>query len=253
MSSTKTALITGGGTRIGRYFALILAELGFNIALHYNSSKGEAEQVAEAVRRAGRVCELFHCDFLTDEAESLIARVQTKMEGLSLLINSASVYTPAKISDTSRALIEEQFAVNFIVPFLLTKCFSERVAKGCIINILDNKITMQQSPYAAYSLSKKAFADFNKLAALELAPNIRVNAIAPGVILPASERTSDYLQWRYQGIPMQRQGELEELGLALKYLLSNTFVTGQILFVDGGESINFEGRHSENFPTNKSI
>lgn len=90
------------------------------------------------------------------------------------------------------------------------------------------------------------------MAAVELAPAIRVNAIAPGVILPAEVRTSDYLEWRRDGIPLKRQGAIEELGQALDYLLENRFATGQTLFVDGGESINIVGRHSENYPGHRS-
>lgn len=85
------------------------------------------------------------------------------------------------------------------------------------------------------------------MAALEFAPRIRINGLAPGVVLPASQRTSDYVQWRIEGIPLKQQGEPAHLVQALYYLLDNTFVAGQILFVDGGESINIEGRHSENY------
>ena len=83
--------------------------------------------------------------------------------------------------------------------------------------------------------------------ALEFAPRIRINGIAPGVVLPASQRTSAYIEWRIEGIPLKRQGHPEHLVQALHYLLDNPFVAGQILFVDGGESINLEGRHSENY------
>ncbi|MGO1426069.1 MAG: SDR family oxidoreductase, partial [Halomonas sp.] len=130
---------------------------------------------------------------------------------------------------------------------LLTRHFAETVQEGQVINIIDNKVAYHQYPYAAYLLSKKSLAEMTRMAALEFAPRIRINGLAPGVVLPASQRTSDYVQWRIEGIPLKQQGEPAHLVQALYYLLDNTFVAGQILFVDGGESINLEGRHSENY------
>ena len=99
----------------------------------------------------------------------------------------------------------------------------------------------------AYLLSKKSLAEFTRLAAIEYAPHVRVNAIAPGVILPGSERTSDYLAWRIEGIPLKMQGKADHLLRAMNYLLANEFVTGQILTVDGGEGINHQGLNAEQF------
>jgi NAD(P)-dependent dehydrogenase (short-subunit alcohol dehydrogenase family) len=116
-----------------------------------------------------------------------------------------------------------------------------------VINILDNKIAFQQFSYAAYLLSKKSLADFTRIAAIEYAPNIRINAIAPGVILPGDQRTSDYLAWRVEGIPLKTQGEVEHLIKAMQYIINNDFITGQILVVDGGEGINHQGQNAEQF------
>lgn len=248
MSAHPAALVTGGATRVGRYFATLLAARGYHIALHYNSSAAEAEQVAQEIRGQGRDCETFACDFRQDEVEALAAQAAERFPGLCLLVNSASAYTPADIVDTDRALLEEQFAVNLFAPFLLSKGYARSVGRGLIVNILDNKIAYQQHPYAAYLLSKKTFAEFTRMAAVEFAPRIRVNGIAPGVILPAQTRSSDYIEWRKQGIPLRRQGAVEDLGRALGYLIDSEFVTGQILAVDGGESVDLVGRHSENYP-----
>ena len=96
-------------------------------------------------------------------------------------------------------------------------------------------------------LSKKSLADFTKIAAIEFAPKIRVNAIAPGVILPGDQRTTDYLAWRVEGIPLKKQGEVEDLLKAMKYIINSNFITGQILTVDGGEGINHQGLNAEQF------
>lgn len=243
----KAALITGGATRLGRHFAEYLAEVGYDIALHVNSSHQEAEIVVKVIRAKGRKCEIFHCNFLTDDLEALIQSVKQRFPGFNLLLNSASVYEPAPIGTTELALLERQFRVNLFTPLLLTRYFAHAVQVGQVINIIDNKIAYHQYPYAAYLLSKKSLAELTRMAALEFAPRLRINGIAPGVVLPAAQRISDYVEWRIEAIPVNHQGKPNHLVQALHYLLENSFVTGQILFVDGGESINMEGRHSENY------
>ncbi|MDW5376134.1 SDR family oxidoreductase [Halomonas sp. HP20-15] len=244
----KAALVTGGATRIGRFFAMHLAQQGYDVALHYHHSSEQATQVAEAIRDMGQACECLPCDFRQGDVETLISRSRARFPGLCVLVNSASAYAAAAIAETSGALLEEQFAVNLFAPFRLTRSFAKEIGEGDIVNILDNKIAFNQPAYAAYLLAKKSLGELTRMAALELAPRIRVNAIAPGVVLPASVRSDDYLAWRRGGIPLARQGELDELGQALDYLLKNRFVAGQTLFVDGGESLKREGRHSENYP-----
>nr|WP_298056407.1 SDR family NAD(P)-dependent oxidoreductase [uncultured Halomonas sp.] len=243
----QAALVTGGATRLGRYFSEALADAGYDIALHVNRSREEAEEVASVIRAKGRECEIFPCDFLSDDLSDLLQSATQRFPGLNLLLNSASAYEPAPIAATELAMLETQFRVNMFTPLLLTRHFAEAVEKGQVINIIDNKVAYHQYPYAAYLLSKKSLAEATRMAALEFAPRIRINGIAPGVVLPASQRTSDYLEWRIDGIPLKRQGDPDHLVQALHYVLNNAFVAGQILFVDGGESINLEGRHSENY------
>lgn len=247
----QAAVITGGATRLGRHFAEALADAGFDIALHVNRSRDEAEDVASNIRAKGRACEIFHCDFLSEhlneELSNLIQAAKQRFPGLNLLLNSASAYEPAPIAKTELAMLETQFRVNMFTPLLLTRHFAEAVEEGQVINIIDNKVAYHQYPYAAYLLSKKSLAEMTRMAALEFAPRIRINGLAPGVVLPASQRTNDYVQWRIEGIPLKQQGAPAHLVQALYYLLDNPFVAGQILFVDGGESINLEGRHSENY------
>lgn len=247
----KAALITGGATRLGRHFAEALSDAGYDIALHVNRSRQEAEEVADGIRAKGRECEIFSGDFLSDdvsnELRQLVLSSKRRFPGLSLLLNSASAYEPATIAATELAMLETQFRVNMFTPLLLTRYFAETVHEGQVINIIDNKVAYHQYPYAAYLLSKNSLAEMTKMAALEFAPRLRINGIAPGVVLPASQRTSDYIAWRAEGIPLKRQGDPNHLVQALHYLINNTFIAGQILFVDGGESMNLVGRHSENY------
>jgi pteridine reductase len=166
---------------------------------------------------------------------------------LGVLVNSASIYESGTISQTSEEQLDRMWAVNFKAPFFLMKAFRQRVGRGSIVNVLDNKIAFNQYHYAAYLSSRKALADLTKMAALEFAPGIRVNAVAPGVIMPAATRTEEYLRWRRQAIPVSEIGHSSHVCEAVGYLLTNQFLTGQILFVDGGEAIDVVGRNATTF------
>jgi len=241
------ALVTGAATRLGLAFARSLAERGYDIALHYNRSADDADRAASLIRSQGVACQTFQRDLGGDDPGVLVDEVVARFPALSALINCASAYAPGTIAETTPALLKEQFAVNFFAPFLLTRGFAEHVTRGCVINIVDNKIAFQQNHYAAYLLSKKSLAELTRLAAVEFAPKLRVNAIAPGVVLPGEQRSDDYIAWRLEAIPAARQGRVEELIMALDYLLTNEFVTGQVLFVDGGEGLNQRGRHAQDY------
>lgn len=246
-----TALVTGGATRLGFAFAHALADAGFNIALHYHSSENDALKAAKEIEGLGVSCATFKFDLATEQPELLIEQVCEKLPSLQILVNNASSYEAGSISKTNLAMLQKQFSTNFFAPFLLTKAFadqcSQRCTKGSVVNILDNKIAFQQYNYAAYLLSKKTLGEFTQLAAMEFAPDIRVNAIAPGVILPGENRTDDYIKWRISGIPLDKQGKTNQLIKALHYLLDNDFVTGQVLMVDGGESLNHLGKNAEQY------
>jgi len=169
------------------------------------------------------------------------------LSALKLSLNSASAYGAAPIKDSEPELVQSQFTVNLFAPLELIRQFSKAVNSGLVINIIDNKVAYHQYPYAAYLLSKKALAEATIMAAIEFAPAIRINGLSPGVVMPASVRSEDYVQWRIEGIPARRQGKPSHLCQALHYIIDNDFVVGQILTVDGGEGINIEGRHSENY------
>jgi NAD(P)-dependent dehydrogenase (short-subunit alcohol dehydrogenase family) len=251
------ALVTGGATRLGFEFATALAIAGYDIALHYHRSSKLAESAAHKIKDTGVNCVTFQQDLTEPTAAQLIPSVLTEFPNCQVLINSASAYQAATIAETDLALLQQQFTVNFFAPFLLTQAFAqhwitrraESPTNSNVINILDNKIAFQQNSYAAYLLSKKSLAEFTQLSAIEYAPSVRINGIAPGVVMPGDSRTDDYIQWRLEGIPLKKQGSPTNLIKAMHYLLNNEFVTGQILTVDGGENINHVGLNAENFNT----
>ncbi len=244
----QAALVTGGAIRLGRHFALTLARAGYDIAIHYANSADAALQTADEVRAHGVECEIFQCDFLHGgDPAPLVDAVAERFPKLAVLVNCASIYNAAPIAETSLKMLQDEFQVNFFAPFMLCGAFADHVERGNIVNILDNKIQFQQYQYGAYLSAKKALGELTKMAAMEFAPRIRVNGIAPGVIMPGVTRSDAYIEWRNQGIPLARKGEAEELGKALLYLLDNEYVTGQQLFVDGGETVQHIGLNAEDY------
>jgi NAD(P)-dependent dehydrogenase (short-subunit alcohol dehydrogenase family) len=234
----KAALITGAGRRIGRAIAFSLASRGFQIALHINRSSAEAEKAADEMRSQGAVCGIFQSDFNDPAAPlDLIRAVHSRFPGLCLLINNASVFERASLRDTEPERFDRIFRINFRTPFFLIRDFSRICGKGHVVNILDTKISSRLVSYFAYSLSKKGLSDLTEMAAKELGPEIRVNGIAPGLILPSAGDTREHFERMGNGIPMRRPGSPEAVVSALDYLLDNAFVTGEILFVDGGEHV----------------
>jgi NAD(P)-dependent dehydrogenase (short-subunit alcohol dehydrogenase family) len=242
----RAALITGGAVRVGLHFAETLARQGYDIAIHYNSSEQKAQQAANRISETGVECAIFPFDFSGGEDPSLLIEQVVKVfPHLSLLVNCASIYNAAPIAETSLEMLKTEFMVNFFAPYMLCGAFARNVDKGNIINILDNKIAFQQYQYGAYLSAKKALAELTRMGAMEFAPRIRVNGIAPGVIMPGVTRTDDYIDWRVKGIPLKRQGQVEELGKAMLYILDNEYITGQHLYVDGGESLFHIGQNAE--------
>jgi NAD(P)-dependent dehydrogenase (short-subunit alcohol dehydrogenase family) len=246
------ALVTGGAVRLGRALALALAEAGYDIALHYGRSAEAAERTAAEIRARGVECRPFQLDLVdVDGIPGLLERARSALPGLRALVNSASAYTQATIDATTAAIFDQQLAVNLRAPFFFTQAFARQVGEGHVVNIIDNKIAFNQYQYAAYLLAKQALADLTRMAALEFAPRLRVNAVAPGVVLPAGTRSPEYIAWRVGGIPLRRQGAPADIARAVLYLLGSDFVTGQILTVDGGESLTGVGQNAAQFDQDK--
>jgi len=237
---TKTVLITGAAKRVGKAMAIHLAQQGWNIAIHYNTSGSEAMLFRDelATSYPGQQFEIFRADLnLTNEVEMLIPQVIQAMGSIGLLINNASVFEPAALGKTSTDFLDQQMNVNLRAPFILTRSFAHSFTSGVIVNFVDTRIVTNKSNFAAYSLSKKALWEMSKMAALEFGPAIRVNAIAPGLTLPPEEKGEDYLWKLAENIAMKRPGGLDPILKSLDYILNNDYLTGQLLFCDGGENL----------------
>lgn len=234
----NAALITGGAKRIGKEIALLLSALGYDIALHYNHSANEARQSAKQIQSNGVCCEIFKCDLKNEKSvSSLIPAVKKKFPDFNLLINSASIFEKSSLYNETNSIFDTHLAINLKAPYILSREFARICKKGQIINFLDTNISKNKTAYNAYLLSKKSLAEFTKLAAVEFAPNIRVNAIAPGLILPPKRKNTDYLERLARHIPLKRRGHPNQIALTVQFLIENDFVTGQTIFVDGGEHL----------------
>lgn len=236
----KTALITGAAKRVGKAMAFHLACQGWNIAIHYNTSAEDAILFQDELAKSypNQQFELFKADLNhAEEVEMLIPKVIQIMGTPNLLINNASVFEPARLGLTTTEFLDRQMNVNFKAPFILTRNFAQQIKHGIIINFVDTRIVNNKSNFAAYSLSKKALWEMSKMAALEFGPDIRVNGIAPGLTLPPEEKEEDYLWKLAANIAMKRPGGLAPILKSLDFILHNEYLTGQLLFCDGGENL----------------
>jgi len=234
----KSALITGGAQRIGRQISLALADQGYIIALHYNASKAEAKSVEKEIKEKKGDCILLQAD-LNDhrQVEKLVSEAVKGIGTLDLLINNASVFERNTFLDTTQDVFDRHFNINFKAPFFLTRAYARQSGKGHIINILDTKITRMSKYYFSYTLSKKILYEFTRMAAKELAPHIRVNGICPGLIMPAEETNKSMVESLIKKTPLKKKGEIDQIISALDFLLKNDFVTGDVIFVDGGRHL----------------
>ncbi len=232
-----TALVTGGAKRLGHAAALHLAGQGYNIALHYNTSKPEAIKTAQTLHKMGVRCELFDCD-LGDEGgvSKLVPDVKKAMPDLNLLINSASIFIPNTFGDQDLKLFKAHWDINFKAPYILSCAFSRLVKKGQIINFIDTHVSKYTSGHEDYLMTKKALGEFTKMSAASWGPHIRVNGISPGMVLPPVNRQDDR-KARVGKVPLKMLGSPRYIVQALQYLIDNEYVTGQIIAVDGGEQL----------------
>ncbi|MCZ2223345.1 MAG: SDR family oxidoreductase [Chitinophagales bacterium] len=234
----KFALVTGSSDRIGKAIALELAKQGYNLLLHYNNSQQKAEQVKIEVENFQVKVQLLHINFLEENNfDDILQNLKNENIQLEVLVNCASDFRPSGYSDKGSELLQKELRINFEKAYLLTKAFANNFESGLIVNFLDTKVEKNFTKHLDYILSKKLLKEFTKLSAVHLAPNFRVNAIAPGLILPPKDKDESYLLNLAKNIPLKTIGNLEEILKAFRFLLESKFVTGQILYIDGGEHL----------------
>lgn len=237
----QAVIITGGAKRVGAAMAVYFANKNFDIALHYNNSKDEALALQKEIQKIGVTCEIFSHDLSDSKTlTTLIDNIHKKMPHCNVLINNASVFERCEFLETDEALFDRQFAINFKAPFFLTQAFAKKFSKNagaCVINILDTDIAQTQISHFAYLLSKKTLADFTVMAARALGANVRVNGVCPGILLPSNELDEAYMLKLAKTLPLQKTATVEQVVSTVYELCNNSALTGQFLFVDGGQNV----------------
>ncbi len=235
---SQSALVTGGAKRIGKEIALKLASMGYDIIIHYNTSEKEALNTKKEVESKGVTCTLIRFDLTHPEKiDDFMGKVFAKCENVTLLVNNASIFRESNFLQVTYDEFVKEFNINFVSPFFLSQQFATRCKEGMIINIIDARITKVHTLHFVYNLTKKLLGELTKMAAKTLGPNIRVNGICPGPILPPQGKNFDYLKTVVDAIPLKKYGNVQDIAEAVSYLMRNKFVTGELLFIDGGEHL----------------
>jgi len=233
----RVALVTGGAVRVGRALSLGLAEAGYDLVVTYRTSAAEAEDVADRVREAGRRCELVAADLSLASAASVVARAAERAFGrLDLLVNSAASFDAAPLLEVDAERWDAVMALNVRAPHLLVRAAAAllRRSRGCVVNIADLSAFQPWLERPHHAVSKAALVHLTRVQARALAPEVRVNAVAPGAVLPPESLSDEALLALAEAAPLQRLGSAADVVSAVLYLASAEFVTGEVLVVDGG-------------------
>jgi len=239
----KNVLITGAAKRIGASCAKMLHDKGYNIILHYRSSKQDVLQLYEQLNQTRPdSVQMLQADLLNMNELSLMAKQANSAWGsLDVLINNASAFYPQEVSNVSEQSWDELMGINLKAPFFLSQALSTTLTanKGCIVNIIDIHAERGLKTYPVYSISKAGLAAMTKILAKELAPNVRVNGVSPGAILWPEENVSEQDKTEIlQKVALNRRGESSDIAKAVCFLVDDaSYVTGQIITVDGGRTL----------------
>lgn len=245
-SAFPLALVTGSAHRLGKAFALSLARQGYALALHYKSAGDEASATADEIRALGVPVFLFQAD-LTQPSQILglfasidetLTRHSTLLSRFSLLVNSAAVMPRADARTISAADFDAALDLNLRAPFLLGQQAYQRMpGGGLIVNISDIAAQKAWTGFPAYTVSKAGLDSLTKVLARSFAPHVRVNAIAPGLVLASDNVSPEEWERLVRRLPIPRAAALDEITSALEFLLKNEYITGQTIVVDGGYSL----------------
>lgn len=235
MLQQPLALVTGAAHRLGKIFALTLAQHGFDIVLHYHHSLDAALLTKAEIEFLGRRVTLAPADLTgPPQIESLFSNIQS----LDVLVNSAAFMPTGNVDALSIDNWDTSLDLNLRAPFLLAQEASKKMSNGgLIVNITDVGAQKAWSRYPSYTVSKAALESLTKILARALAPKIRVNAIAPGFVLQSDIVPSEEWDRLIQRVPLKRPARSEEIASALEFLLKNEYITGQVIVVDGGYSL----------------
>ena len=238
--SRKVALVTGGAVRVGRALSLGLSEAGYDVVVHYHSSASAARDVASRIQHLGGRALAVGCDLRDPAAVKRVADATRKQFGrLDLLVNSAASFEQAELLDVDVEAWDRVMALNLRAPFLLVRASADllRASKGTIVSLLDLGAVQPWTHHPHHAVSKAGLLHLTRILARVLAPEVRVNAVALGSVLPP-EDLGHYTtgnEWRPN--PLRRMGSPDDVLRAVLFLAASPFITGEMVVVDGGQSL----------------
>lgn len=243
------ALVTGAGARLGQAMALYLGQRGYDVAVHFAGSKAGAEQTVAALQGMGRSAVAIQADLL-DEAstQSLLPTASRRLgQKISVLVNNASIFEYDNLSTATRTSWDRHIESNLRAPYVLTQAFAaqvpeldsdgEPIALGLIVNMIDQRVQKLTPEFSTYTIAKMGLWALTRTSAQGLAPNIRVNAIAPGPTLQGHRQSKAHFEAQRAATILERGANPDDITAALGYLLDAKAVTGQMIAVDGGQHL----------------
>jgi NAD(P)-dependent dehydrogenase (short-subunit alcohol dehydrogenase family) len=238
---TKAALVTGAARRIGRALALALSDAGYALAIHAHRATAEADALRDEIARRGGSAAIVRAD-LADHAAvmALVPSAAAAVGPLTLLVNNAAMFEPDEIGKLDRALWDKQFAVDLRAPVFLAEAFAAQAPAGSdasIVNVLDQRVLKPTPQFVSYALAKSALHAATRMLAQALAPNVRVNAVAPGPTFPSARQQPADFAAQAATLPLGRGPAPEEIAAAVVFLAGARSITGQTLAVDGGQHV----------------
>lgn len=248
------ALVTGAGKRLGREMALYLARRGFDVAVHYSGSQAEAEAVVTEIEALGRRAVALQADLLDEaQTQSLMPRALEALGGpFTVLVNNASIFEHDTLQSATRKSWDRHMESNLRAPFVLTQAFAaqvpeagqdaagEPVARGLILNMIDQRIRKLTPEFMTYTLAKMGLWALTQTSAQALAPHVRVNAIGPGPTMQGTRQSLEHFTRQRANTVLSRGANPADITAALGYFLDAPAVTGQIICVDGGQHLGWK-------------
>ena len=235
-------LITGAAVRIGKAIALALASDGHPIAIHYNSSRAKAEETVDELRALGVAAEAVQADLANhDDVMGLVPAAAAALgQPIGVLINNASLFENDRMKTATQESFDSHVAINLRAPLFLSQQFAAQLpegAKGSVVNLIDMRVWKPLPGFISYTVSKAGLEMLTKTMAMALSPDIRVNAIGPGPVLPNERQSEEQFWQQWQSTALKRGAHPEEIADGVRFLIASPSVTGQMIAMDGGQHL----------------